>query len=97
MILPPFELHRPKTVEQAVALKARYGRDADFVLGGTDLLCNYKYELNAKPHVVSLRDVTELYGLTPERIGAAVTLNALIEDPAFASALPAVVEGAKVV
>ncbi len=58
MILPPFELHRPKTVEQAVALKARYGRDADFVLGGTDLLCNYKYELNAKPHVVSLRDVT---------------------------------------
>ncbi len=97
MILPPFELHRPKTVEQAVALKARYGRDADFVLGGTDLLCNYKYELNAKPHVVSLRDVTELYGLTPERIGAGVTLNALIEDPAFASALPAVVEGAKVV
>ena len=30
------------------------------VAGGTDLLCNYKYELNAKPHLISLRDVDEL-------------------------------------
>ncbi|HYC78205.1 MAG TPA: FAD binding domain-containing protein, partial [Planctomycetota bacterium] len=80
MILPPFELHRPTTVEEAVALKARYGKDADFVLGGTDLLCNYKYELNPRPHVVSLRDVAELHGIDPERIGAAATLNDVVDD-----------------
>jgi 4-hydroxybenzoyl-CoA reductase subunit beta len=97
MILPPFELHRPKTVEEAVRLKARYGRDADFVLGGTDLLCNYKYELNAKPHVVSLRDIAELRGVSPERIGAAATLNELIASSDVAAALPGLVEAAKVV
>lgn len=97
MILPPFELHRPKTVEEAVALKARHGKSADFVLGGTDLLCNYKYELNAKPHVVSLRDVKELYGRSAERIGAAETLNDVVADATLARELPAVVETAKTI
>jgi 4-hydroxybenzoyl-CoA reductase subunit beta len=95
MILPPFELHRPKTVEEAAALKGRLGADADFVLGGTDLLCNYKYELNPKPHVISLRDVEELHGFDARRIGAATTLNRLIADETFGRALPSVVEAAR--
>jgi 4-hydroxybenzoyl-CoA reductase subunit beta len=92
MILPPFELHEPKTVEEAVALKARFGKDADLVAGGTDLLCNYKYELNAKPHVISLRDVAELKTFDLGRIGAAAILDDVREDAAFRHALPVIPE-----
>jgi 4-hydroxybenzoyl-CoA reductase subunit beta len=97
MILPPFELHRPRTVDEAVRLKARFGKDADFVLGGTDLLCNYKYELNPKPHVVSLGDVAELRGFDAGRIGAATTLNELVASAELRRALPAIPETAQVV
>lgn len=95
MILPPFELHRPRTVDEAVALKARHGADADFVLGGTDLLCNYKYGLNPKPHVVSLGDVAELRGISPTRLGAAAVLNDVVEDAELRRVLPSIPETAR--
>ena len=85
MILPPFELHEPKTVEEAVALKARLGKAADFVAGGTDLLCNYKYELNAKPNLISLRDVDELQTFDTSRIGACAILDDVKDDAGDAS------------
>jgi 4-hydroxybenzoyl-CoA reductase subunit beta len=97
MILPPFELHRPRTVEEAVALKERHGRDADFVLGGTDLLCNYKYEINPRPHVISLGDVAELHGFSTERIGAATVLNDLAESAELKGAIPAIPETARLI
>jgi 4-hydroxybenzoyl-CoA reductase subunit beta len=92
MILPPFELHEPKTVEEAIALKIRFGKGADFVAGGTDLLCNYKYELNAKPHLVSLRDVDELRSFDTRRIGACAVLDDVKDDPAIRHELPVISE-----
>jgi 4-hydroxybenzoyl-CoA reductase subunit beta len=97
MILPPFELHEPRTVEEAVALKARLGRSADFVAGGTDLLCNYKYELNPKPHVVSLRNVEELRAFDTRRIGAAAILDDVMNDAEFRRKLPVVPEAIRVI
>ena len=90
MILPPFELHEPKTVEEAIALKARLGKAADFVAGGTDLLCNYKYELNAKPHLISLRDVDELQTFDTRRIGACAVLDDVKDDPSIRHELPVI-------
>jgi 4-hydroxybenzoyl-CoA reductase subunit beta len=92
MILPPFELHEPRTVEEAVALKVRFGRAADFVAGGTDLLCNYKYELNARPHVISLRDVAELRSFDVRRIGAAAVLDDVKDDAALRHEVPVIPE-----
>jgi 4-hydroxybenzoyl-CoA reductase subunit beta len=92
MILPPFELHEPKTVEEAVALKARLGKGADFVAGGTDLLCNWKYELNAKPHLISLRDVDELKTFDTRRIGACAILDDVRDDANFRRELPVIPE-----
>jgi 4-hydroxybenzoyl-CoA reductase subunit beta len=90
MILPPFELHEPKTVEEAVALKARLGRTADLIAGGTDLLCNYKYELNPKPHMISLRDIEELRSFDARRIGACAILDDVKDDRALQHAIPVI-------
>lgn len=97
MILPPFTLHEPKTVEEAVALKAKWGRDADFVAGGTDLLCNYKYELNAKPHVISLGGIAELRTFDTTRIGAAAVLDDVLNDAGMTRDLPVIPATIKVI
>jgi 4-hydroxybenzoyl-CoA reductase subunit beta len=87
MLLPPFELHEPTTVTEAVRLKAEHPQ-SDWVAGGTDLLPNYKWGLNAKPHVISLARVEELRALSPRRIGAMVRLIDLQRDGAMIEKVP---------
>ena len=87
MLLPPFQLHQPTTLEDAARLRAEFP-ESDFLSGGTDLLPNYKWMLNTKPHVISLHAIEELRTLTPDRIGASVTLTRLATDPAIRSELP---------
>ena len=36
--LPPFDLHRPQSLEEATEFADRYGEDAAFYCGGTELL-----------------------------------------------------------
>ena len=38
--LPPFDYHAPKSVAEAVALKAQCGENAMYSAGGTDLFHN---------------------------------------------------------
>jgi 4-hydroxybenzoyl-CoA reductase subunit beta len=94
MLLPPFELHEPRTVEEAARLK-RDLPDSDFVAGGTDLLPNYKWGLNARKHVISLARVEGLREISTERIGALVTLSTLEKSGLLAEKLPVVPETAR--
>jgi 4-hydroxybenzoyl-CoA reductase subunit beta len=87
MLLPPFQLHEPTTVEEAVRLK-RDLEDSDFVAGGSDLLPNYKWGLNARKHVISLARVAGLTAVSPERIGALATLQALESSAQLQQRLP---------
>src|SRR5688500_4932892 len=87
MLLPPFTLHEPKTVEEAAKLRAQFP-ESDFVAGGTDLLPNYKWMLNMKPNVIGLHAIPELRTLTTSTIGAGVTLTRLSEDAAMRRELP---------
>ena len=75
MLLPSFELHKPTTVAEAVALAVGFDDDFDFLSGGTDLLPNYKCGLNARGHVISLQHIDELRQITASRIGAGATLT----------------------
>ena len=77
MILAPFQLHKPATLAEALTLAAEHGPDADFLAGGTDLLQQYKNRLNHRGHVISLSDVVEMRGVSPERIGAMERLSDL--------------------
>lgn len=87
MLLPPFELHQPTSVKEAIDLKARLP-ESDFVAGGTDLLPNYKWGLNARKHVISLARVEEMRELSATRIGALVTLTQIEKSGLLATSLP---------
>ncbi|HLE98238.1 MAG TPA: FAD binding domain-containing protein [Candidatus Thermoplasmatota archaeon] len=67
MLLPPFELHAPETVDEAVRLARDLGAGTfDWIAGGTDLLPNYKWQLNARPNVISLHRIVSLRACGPE-------------------------------
>jgi 4-hydroxybenzoyl-CoA reductase subunit beta len=92
MHLDPFELHRPSTVEETMALARRYSGSFDYLAGGTDLLPNYKMHLNLRPHLIALEDVQELRGHSVDRVGAMTRLGDLERDAAFLRAYPAIAE-----
>lgn len=97
MILPPFELHKPETLDEVVAtVKSlrQSGEDFDYMAGGTDVLPNYKNRLNAKPHVVSLSALRELATISTESIGALANVEDLAHDPQIAEHFPALADAA---
>jgi 4-hydroxybenzoyl-CoA reductase subunit beta len=97
MILAPFELHRPRRLDEAVRLAAEHGVDADFISGGTDLLQNYKNRIHPKPHLIALGAVPELRGIEVGRIGAAETLSTIAASPLVREHYPGICEAVGVV
>jgi len=76
--LPPFTLHRPESVGQASRLLADLGDEGAAYCGGTELLLAMKLGLASYEHLVDLKRVGALRGITvrPDggvRIGAATT------------------------
>ncbi len=63
MSLPSFQLLRPKTLDEAMALMARHDGEVKIVAGGTDLLPSMKQKLFTPPYVLDLRGVSELRGI----------------------------------
>jgi 4-hydroxybenzoyl-CoA reductase subunit beta len=90
--LDPFELHRPTSVEETVALAGRLAPQFDYIAGGTDLLPNYKMRLNVRPNLIALEDVSELRGVSLDRVGAMARLADLEADGPFRTAYPGVLE-----
>jgi 4-hydroxybenzoyl-CoA reductase subunit beta len=98
MLLPSFELHEPRTLDEAAALARDLGPGQfDFLAGGTDLLPNYKWTLNARPHVISLLRVAGLDSISPTRIGALATLKRIEESETLAKTLPVIPETARLI
>jgi 4-hydroxybenzoyl-CoA reductase subunit beta len=99
--LPPFSLHAPASIDEALALLARHGPDAALIAGGTDLLPNMKQGLTAPRHVVSLANVGALRGVTREgdtlRIGAMTTLETIAASPMVREHARALAEAARAV
>ncbi len=87
-LLPPFELHRPSSLAEAVELAALHAPDASYLAGGTDLLPGYRQGLGPRSHVISLDGIAELRVLETERIGAMVRLAELEESEAVARVHP---------
>ena len=82
MLMPPFELHHPASVEEAISLAASLmtkDEAFDWVAGGTDVLPNYKWRINPKPHVISLAAIEETHTLSSHEIGCMVPLSSLTE------------------
>ncbi|MFQ5870966.1 MAG: FAD binding domain-containing protein [Candidatus Geothermarchaeales archaeon] len=88
--LPEFEYHRPQTVSAALDLLDQYGGGSTVMAGGTDLLVDMRYRIRVPEHVIDLKGIEELGKLTFQPgnglvIGAAVTLNRLLEYDAVQS------------
>jgi len=93
MTLPPFELHRPGSIEEATELLARYGEDAALYCGGTELLLLLKLGFASFGHLVDLKGIEELRGVRAENgglvVGAAATHRQLERSQLVLECLPA--------
>ncbi|HZP95336.1 MAG TPA: FAD binding domain-containing protein [Candidatus Limnocylindria bacterium] len=91
-MLRRFEVHRPTTVEEAVAMRVRFGEDAAVYAGGTELLLAMKLGVARWPHLIDVKPIASLRGITVSdgvlRIGATVTHWDLERDATVARVLP---------
>jgi 4-hydroxybenzoyl-CoA reductase subunit beta len=93
-----FELQRPTSAEQAVALLAA-NADSRLVAGGTDLLPNLRRGLERPPLLVDLSALpgfndVELRPDGSARLGAGLTLAVLARDARITERLPALADAA---
>jgi len=75
--LPSFQYLQPKTLADALRMKADAGASGMFVAGGTDLYPNMKRRHQEPRTVISLMGIPELRQSSDGSIGPCVTLTAL--------------------
>ena len=102
MSLPGFQLLRPKTLDEAVALMASHDGKVRIVAGGTDLLPSMKQKLFTPPYVLDLRGVTELRGIrsiqgSGVEVGALTTLSAIEHSAVIRNDYPVLHQAARTV
>jgi len=99
MLLPKFEFHEPKTLDEACQIMATFGVKAKLIAGGTDLMVNMKKNLVAPSHVVSIGRLQELKATetsaTVFKIGACFTVGDITESAQINQTLSALGAGAK--
>ena len=102
MSLPTFQLLRPRSLDEAVALMAKHAGEVKVVAGGTDLLPSMKQKLFTPPYILDLRGVAELRGIrvSPDgcvEIGALTALSAIEHSPLIRHDFPVLHKAAKTV
>jgi carbon-monoxide dehydrogenase medium subunit len=77
--LPRFEYHRPASLPEALDLLSTYGKDAKLLAGGTDLTLAMKKRTITPPHLINLKAIPGLSGITANKeglkIGALTTID----------------------
>ena len=98
MVPANFDYHRPKTLPEAMALLGQYGDEARAVAGGHSLIPMMKLRLAQPAHLVDLRAIAELKGISVEGdsivIGATTTQAELLASQQLTTALPILREAA---
>ncbi len=75
-----FEYLRPRAIEEAFELKERYGKEAEYIAGGTDILIKIKKRAISPSTLISLRNIDKLKGIKENGelvIGSMTTLREL--------------------
>lgn len=93
MTLPRFDLHRVQAAGEARELLLRYGDDAAVICGGTELLLLLKLGFAAYGHLVDIKGIGELGGISAENgalvVGATATHREIERSPVVLERLPA--------
>ncbi|HEX2270100.1 MAG TPA: FAD binding domain-containing protein [Pyrinomonadaceae bacterium] len=100
--MPKFEYHVPRTLAEAVRIRAEVGPEGQFVAGGTDLYPNMKRRQQVPKSVISVMRLKELNEITGDRatglkIGASVTLTEICENPIINRDYPVVAKAARTI
>ncbi|MDD3472598.1 MAG: xanthine dehydrogenase family protein subunit M [Syntrophaceae bacterium] len=85
MLLPKFDYHEPRTLEEVLLLLSELGGNAKLLAGGTDLLVRMKLNVDRPSHVISLEKVPGLNEIIPQdrhgvTIGSTTTAANLAES-----------------
>ncbi|MGE0804371.1 MAG: xanthine dehydrogenase family protein subunit M [Burkholderiaceae bacterium] len=93
MLPTRFELHRPDSIEAALALMQQYGDDAIYYAGGTEMLIAMKARVVRYGHVIDIKRIPGLRGVAELddgslMIGALSTHHQLANDPVIRRRLP---------
>jgi 4-hydroxybenzoyl-CoA reductase subunit beta len=98
MTLPEFRLLRPSNLSEVFAARRAYP-GARLLAGGTDLVANLRHGIGRAPALIDITAVPGLGDIAEElsslRIGAAVTLERLSNDPLIALHAPALAQAAR--
>ena len=98
--LPAFHLTRPHDVQTAIAARSAHA-GSRFLAGGTDLLVGIRHGLCQPEHLIDLSGVAELAAVsvtkTGARIGAGVTIAALLRMPALTGTYRALAQAAEAI
>src|SRR5437660_886648 len=99
--LPSFTYRQPRTLAEAVSMKADAGPDGMYVAGGTDLYPNMKRRHQEPRTVIALMGIPELAGCEMRDagcvLGSCITLTELSDSPPVRQSAPAVAHAAGLV
>ena len=96
-----FEYHRPASLDEAVSLLGRFGDEGRIVAGGHSLIPMMKLRLAEPAHLIDLRDIEALKGISVDGativIGAMTTQHDIVGSDALARACPILRETAMLI
>jgi aerobic carbon-monoxide dehydrogenase medium subunit len=95
-VLSPLQIHEPTSVVEASRLLAQYGEQAAVYAGGTELLVVMKERLVHYPHLINIKTIPGLVGITATdsslTIGALATHREIERSPVVRERLPLLAE-----
>jgi len=100
VIVSRFDYHQPESLVDAVGLAARFGAEASFLAGGTDLIVQIQRGRMRPRHVIGLHRVPGLTGIAVDgrvTIGARVTHRSIERCAELGGALRCLIEGAETI
>ena len=101
MIPGQFEYHRPSSVDEVIGLLGQHGDDARVLAGGHSLVPMMKLRLAEPAHLIDLRGVAGLGGITEAdgaiQIGAMTTQAEVIASDLLAALCPILREAAELI
>lgn len=96
-----FDIVSPKTLDEALELKNKHGKELIPMAGGTDLFVAYRNNRKKITKVLNLNHINELKGIEIEgdslKIKSLTTHSEVIEDPKIQKYFPSLAEALKII
>lgn len=95
------EYHAVETVQEAVSLLERHGKDAIVFSGGTDILSLMKNRIMVPPVMINIKPVRKIDSIAisaeSTSIGTLTTIHDILQSPMLKKRFPALVEAAQAI